>query len=1180
LTIQYRDYACWQRESLQGEKLDSHLRFWKDLLQGNPEPTELPADHPRPSRPNCRGACRWRALDAGTVAGLKQLAQRARVTPFIVLLTAFKALLHRYTQQEDILIGSPMTGRSQLETEDLIGLFVNTLPLRTRITGEEPFSELLARVRTLVFDAFSHQDLPFEKLVGEVRPERSLNATPLVRIMFQAQNAPVQRQALPGLELEFLETGVGEAKIDLLLTITETPQNTLAFAQYNAELFEEDTIARLLEHYEILLQAISTRPEQRISELPLMSEAERRRVLVEWNQTSTDFPRGKCLHELFEEQARRTPHTPAVEFGRGQLTYAELNARADQLAHYLRQRGIQPGARVGVYLERSLEMPVGLLGILKADAAYAALDARSPRERLADMLEDLQPQLVLTQQRLANGLPDMTRLPRPPDILSLDGDWKQIVKQPATDLCTESAPEDVAYISFTSGSTGRPKGVCVPHRGIVRLVKNTNFASFSADEVFLHLSPIAFDASLFEIWGPLLNGGRVVIAPPELASLSDLGEIIREHGVTTAWFTSGLFNQMIDEAPEAVLPLRQIVTGGDVLSPQHARRALSLLPRTRLINAYGPTENSTFTTSYEVPRAFDGNSAAPIGKPISNTECYILDHRLRPVPIGVPGELCTGGDGLAAGYLNRPRLTAERFVPNPFEPGTCLYRTGDWTRFRPEGNIEFLGRMDQQVKIRGFRIELGEIETRLLQHPAVLQCVVVPRNHSAGGKQLAAYFVPNGKPTPSAQELQLFLRERLPDYMVPAFFTTLDELPLSPNGKVQHSALPEPRVSTGGSAEDRCADETQRKLQGLWESVLGVSGIGAQDQFFALGGHSLLAVRLVARIEKVLGKKLPVAAVFQNPTIAQMARLLRKPTSERRSSIVEIQPRGSRPPLMLVHGAGGGMFWGYSNLARHLGADQPMFAFNSRGLVGLEEPETVESLAESYLADLRVFQRHGPYYLGGYCFGGLIAYEMARRLHEHGERIGLLALINSMPPNSRYVSFHWSPVTSLKFAWNFLRKATYCLPLPFDRLAKILRWKGRLLARRWQPAAPPYQRCAPSSYDDAEYYLDMSDYPEDQRRLWNTHIKALTAYRPLVSGLRAMLFRSPLHLLRCSFDSKYGWGEFARGGVDLRIVPGAHDTIMEEPRVRRLGAELSSALALAFRQEAEESGGWKTPASS
>jgi amino acid adenylation domain-containing protein len=1160
LPIQYSDYALWQREWLQGEVLEKQIAFWKEQLSGNPPGVELPTDHPRRSTPSPRGAKVWRGLGRDLSDAIKQLSQREEVTLFMTLLAAFNALLYRYTRQQDIIVGSPIAGRTRVETENLIGFFVNTLPLRSRLSEGLSFQGLLVQVREMTLGALSHQDLPFDKLVEAVQPERSINNTPFVNVMFLVEHDLPQAPQWPGLQIEFVDAGVGPAKFDLTLAIHEFDGELFTTVQYNRELFEADTMDRFLGHYSTLLAGAVAQPAQQLSQLPLLSAVERHQLLVEWNNTQTAYPRDASVPGLFEEQVRESPDSIAVSFGKAHLTYRELNERSNQLARYLAGRGIRPGMLVGICAERSLELIVGLLGILKAGAAYASLDPALPDERLGEMLEDLQtPVLLLTHSRLLKPFGRGS-----PDRVCLDLDWSAIRDESVDNPAIPINAAQLAYVSFTSGSTGRPKGVCVPHRAVIRLVRNTNYAHFSRADVFLQLAPLSFDASTFEVWGPLLNGGRLAVFPPHIPTLSELTEVIQKEQVTTAWFTSGLFHQLVDEAPEALEAVHQILAGGDVLSPPHIVKALSFLGTSTLINGYGPTENTTFTTCYRLPGSIDAARSIPIGRPISNTTCYVLDDRLQLVPLGVPGELYAGGAGLATGYLNAPELTADKFVAHPFVPGERLYKTGDQVRWLPDGNLEFIGRINDQVKIRGFRVEPGEIESKLLEHPQVRQCVVTARPDGGGAKQLVAYVVAVDGAKLAVEQLRTFVRQHLPDYMVPTFWVSMADLPLSPNGKVDRRALPVPETRTaieGEASEPR--DDTERQLKEIWEEILGLSRVGIHEQFFALGGHSLLAVRLLARVEKRFARQLRVAVLFQNPTIAEFAAVLRGGDHHHQntdSSLVKIQPHGSKPPLLLVHGAGGGMFWGYANLARHLGDDQPVCAFKSRGLEGRKELDTIEELAEAYLADLRAFQPCGPYSLGGYCFGGVVAFEMARRLQQQGETIHFLGLINSSAPNTRYYEFRWTPPIIFKFLKNIFLRSFYSYRAHPERFHRFLGWKARSLAKRLGGAGSAARASFSQEAVAPEDWIDMSQYSEDERRVWHQHLRALVRYKPEPYPGRVCLFRSPVHPVRCSFDADYGWGELAAGGVLQKIIPGAHETIMEEPGVRILASAIESSL--------------------
>lgn len=889
--------------------------------------------------------------------------------------------------------------------------------------------------------------------------------------------------------------------------------------------------------------------------------SERQHELRKWNQTATKYPRHGCVHELFEAEAREHPLSEAVRYGRYEvLSYGQLNARANQLAHYMMAHGIRPGDSVAICLERSLDLIVAIVAILKTGAAYAPLSSRSPPNRLSSMLQDLCVTAVITSKRFRAGLEAATLGNGPrPQLICQESLGKRLDECATSNPAIRAPAEQVAYISFTSGSTGRPKGVCIPHRGIVRLVRNTYYASFGPGEVFLQLAPVSFDASLFEIWGSLLNGARLIMAPPQLPTFSELARLIQEAGVTTAWFTAGLFNQMVEEVPEVFNRLGQVLTGGEAASPFHIRKALAYLGSGRLINGYGPTENCTFTTTFTVPKNFDGTRPVPIGKPIANTTCYLLDRNLNPVPVGGAGELYAGGDGLAAGYLNRPDQTAQRFVTNPFCPGTRLYRTGDRARYLPDGNIEFLGRMDLQVKIRGFRVEPGEVESKLLQHPGVRQCVVVARADASGLKRLVAYVVSQDAPGDATQGLRSFLRRQLPDYMVPSFFVRLNRLPLNQNGKLDHAALPSPKIDSVAEAQPTHATGPyEAELQHLWQDLFELPSIRVTDNFFALGGHSLMAMRMAAEIEKRLTKGISVAAIFQNPTIRQLAARLRGDSSPTEPSpLIPLQPNGTRPPLILIHGAGGGMIWGYSNLARHLGKDQPVFAFKSRGLDGQNEPETICQLAGGYVRDLLLLQPNGPYYLGGYCFGGLVAYEMARKLEEQGRRTELLALFNTSPPNSSYTQFTWTPGSTWNFIRNLVLKAAYGFRRSPEQWRRFLAWRGHLL---WKRLSARVWAAADLDPANADGWADLSGYTGTEQRLWQVHVKAWTTYQPQPYGGRLTLFRSPVHQLYSSFDHSCGWHELARGGVEVTVVPSGHDTILKEPQVKTVADGLSRAL--------------------
>ncbi len=859
LPVQYADFAAWQRGWLAGETLDAEIAWWRERLAGVPAVLELPSDRPRPTVRTPRGGTAAVLLPADLAAGLVALARRANATLFMTLLAGFQTLLRRYTGRDDVPVGTPIANRNQTKIEGIVGFFVNTLVLRGDLSGDPTFLQVLRRTRETALEAYDHQDLPFEKLVEALQPERSLAYTPLFQVLLLVQTeAPVPKPAALAVgPLRLAGFALDTAKLDLTLAIASRPAGLAVQAEYSRDLFDAPTVLRLLEHLRVLLEGITADPELRLSDLPLLTAPERQALIFEENDTAAVHP-DRPVHELFEEQARRSPHRVAVTCEGRSLTYAELNARANRIAHHLLRLGAGPEERIGVSLERSLDLVAGLLGILKAGAAYLPLDPSLPAERLAFLMADGGITRVLDAEEvraaLASGSP-------------LGSD---------TDPESGGGPRSLAYVLYTSGSTGRPKGVEVEHRSIVRLVREGGFAEMDETEIFLQLAPIPFDASTLEIWGPLLNGGRLAVFPPRAPSLEELAEALRSEGISTLWLTAGLFHQMAEAQPESLRRVRQLLAGGDALSVPHVRRILEgIQPGHRLINGYGPTENTTFTCCWSMDAASPLASSVPIGRPISNTRVYLLGRDLEPVPLGVAGELYAAGEGLARGYLGRPDLTAERFVPSPLPvfPGERLYRTGDLARRLPSGEIEFLGRLDNQVKLRGFRIELGEIEAALCGHPAVRQAAVLAREDRPGDRRLVAYIEVEGQ-TPSTPELRAFLARKLPDYMVPAAVVTLETLPLTSNGKVDRRALSAVELglleslSTVGDAP---RDEIEELLAGIWCHVLGVEAVGVHDDFFELGGHSLLATRVVSRVREVFGIELPLRALFEAPTLAGLA---------------------------------------------------------------------------------------------------------------------------------------------------------------------------------------------------------------------------------------------------------------------------------------------------------------------
>ena len=873
-TLQYADYAVWQRKWLRGETLENELSYWRKQLMGL-RALELPTDRPRPAIQRFCGSRCSLALPKSLCAAMRALSLNEGLTQFMTLLTAFKALLLRYSGQDDIVVGVPVANRHRAEIEAMIGFFVNTLVMRTDLSGDPTFREALGRVRKVTLEAFAHQDLPFEKLVEELHPERDLSRNPLFQVTFQVYgNAATP--AADDTSIEYSpqpwEVEACTAKFDLRFDLSESGDGLAGFLEYDTDLFDRETIERMARRFTNLLASAIENPDQRLSELPILSDEERRTLLFAWNTTSTRYERNCTIHELFERQAAETPDATALVFGSANITYGELNRRANQLAHKLRALGVQPDTLVGISSERSIEMIVGLLGIVKAGGAYLPLDLDEPRDRLAFIAADAGLKVVITNERQLFHLSDrgvhVIPLALEQDTLRFESD-----ENPGNG----STSGDLAYVMYTSGSTGKPKGVCVSHRSVVRLVRHTNYFNASNEDVFLHVAPLAFDASTFEIWGPLLNGAKVVIFPPYIPSLPELAQTIYTTGITVLWLTSALFHRIVDDHLQSLSRLKHLLAGGDVLSSVHVRKVLQQFPEMTLTNGYGPTENTTFTCTYSVKGPTDFGLSFPIGRPISNTRVYVLDQNRKPVPVGIPGELFIAGEGLARGYLNRPELTAERFIPDPFsaEPGDRMYRTGDVVRYRPGGILDFIGRVDNQVKIRGFRVELEEIEAVLREHPAVRDAVCMVWEQAPGDKRLIATVAADDNLV-TATDLRRLLQQRLPEYMTPSSFIIKPELPVTANGKVDRRALTppdhsRPNVDSGYVAPNT---DTERVITAVWQEVLGLDKVGVNDNFFDLGGHSLLVVMVHNRLTEMFMRELSIVDLFRYPTVSSLSKLL------------------------------------------------------------------------------------------------------------------------------------------------------------------------------------------------------------------------------------------------------------------------------------------------------------------
>jgi amino acid adenylation domain-containing protein len=877
LPVQYADFAVWQQQWLSGEIRVQQLDYWKQQLLNAPVLLELPADRPRPAVQTFRGGYYRGALSQELSVALTALSKRAGVTLFIALLTAFQTLLYRLSGQDDIVVGTPVAGRNRQEIEGLIGFFVNTLVLRTDLSGNPTFEELLGRVREVALGAYTHQDLPFEQLVEVLQPDRSLSYTPLFQVMFALDDTLVPTVELPELTISSYPVEIGTAKFDLTLSMENTASGLVAQWEYSTDLFDESTIARIARNLQTLLESIVVNSKQKISELPLLTATERHQLLVECNNTWAEYPQDKCIHQLFEEQVERSPNAVAVVLEGEQLTYRELNVKANQLAHYLRSLGVGPEVLVGICVERSLEMVISLLGVLKAGGAYVPLDPNYPSERLAFMLEDSSVPVLLTQQKLVDKLP-----PNSTRVVCLDSDWEEIAAYSEKNPNSTVRPQNLAYVIYTSGSTGKPKGVLIEHKSLVNYttIARAEYGIQERDRI-LQFSSISFDVSAEEIYTSLTSGATLVLRTDSmLDSLEGFLRKCNNWEITVLAIPTAYWHELttfLSQEKVAIPPsLRLIIIGGEKALPERLKTWFECVgQQVRLVNNYGPTETTVGATICELSAADATLRELPIGRPIGNVQTYILDENRQPLPIGVPGELHIGGAGLARGYLNRPELTDERFIPNPFSdsPTERLYKTGDLVRYLSDGNIEYVGRIDDQVKIRGFRLEIGEIEAALSQHPNLLSVAVALREDIPGQKSLVAYIVTVQESAPTVSELRDFLKQQLPDYMIPNAFVTLPTLPITPNGKVDRRLLPAPDINSLIQTLEFVAPQTSTEelVASIWKKVLGVEQASVNDNFFELGGHSLLATQVVSQLNSCLGLHLPLSKLFELPTVASLS---------------------------------------------------------------------------------------------------------------------------------------------------------------------------------------------------------------------------------------------------------------------------------------------------------------------
>ena len=1155
LPIQYADFAFWQRGWLQGEVLERELDHWRRRLAGAPAEFTLPLDHPRAAVQSSRGAALRIHLGRDLSGRLRHLGQCHGVTLFVTLATGFAALLARCSGQHDTVLGTPVAGRGRPEVQDLIGFFVNTQVLRLDLSDDPSFSEALERAREIALDLQAHQDLPFEKLVAELSPERRLTRSPLFQVMFALRRTSGRRSALPGLRILPLDASTGTSPFDLTLTLQDGEAELSGTLEYSQDLFDAPSIRRFAGRLETFLRELAGRPGLPASAHELMPAGERQQVLLEWNAAAGPPPEADTLPALFERQVALRPDTAAVVGPEETLSYAELNRRAHRLTRRLSRLGVGPEVPVGIFLDRSVELIVALLGTLRAGGFYVPIDPGYSWERLGFVLEDARIPVLLTQERFRDAVPPGLQA------VFLDAPGEEREEGTGGALPTGPDGSHLAYLMYTSGSTGTPKGVAITHRSVANFCRaaSRSYRIAAGDRLLQFASP-GFDTSVEEIFTALTEGATLVLRTESMmTSVAGFLEACDRHGITVLDLPTAYWHTLVAELEPGGLPerVRLVIIGGErALADRLETWTSRVERRVRLVNGYGPTETTvvaTWCALTDRPDVWLGRRPIPIGRALPGLRVYLLDRAFQPAVPGAPGELCAGGEGVARGYLGRPDLTAERFIPDPFSrSGERLYRTGDLARWHPSGDLEYLGRTDDQVKIRGFRIEPGEVEAALGRHPAVAGAVVLAREDGAESRLVA--YVATGQERVGEGELREHLSGLLPPFMVPASFVLLDALPLTSNGKVDRRALGalEPGARPAAlSAPPR--DVLELHLIQLWEDLLGIRGIGVRDDFFALGGHSLAAVRLMNRLRQSMGRDLPLATLFQASTVESFARVLRQQEAPPRSSLVAIRSSGHRPPFFCVHPVGGHVFR-YLDLARRLGAEQPFYGFQTPPPgPGAPREAGIGDLADLYLLELCKISPQGPYFLGGWSMGGAVAYEMACRLEARGERVALLALLDARVPEAGQAPVEDEMSLLTTFARDLgLAPGDGGLTLsglrelPADeRLGKVLEE-----AKRKDLLHPDIEA--------GEIQLLFE--------VFRANLKAFERWTPASWGGRVTLFRPEAEEVAYAGRPDAGWGRLARGGVEVVSVPGDHFGMVREPAVGALAGKLGALISTAGKE--------------
>lgn len=1153
----YRTYAAMEYERSANHNWDRQLAFWRNQLDHELPILELPTDRPRGAEHSITGAHEHVTVPDATVEQLRALGRDEGCTLFMVTAAIFAVFLCRYGGQDEVVIGVPVAGRNSGAFEDVIGFFVNDLPLRLDMSGELTFREFVRRVRDVTLEAYDNQDLPFDRLVAELQPERQLARTPFFQVMLAFQNTDRTLPDLPGISVETIRVSTGTTKFELSTSVVEVSGGLEWRVEYNTQLYDPTTIQRFLRDLAATIDHCVDAPDASVHDIFICPDDEIEKVVTIWNDTDTSYPRETRIEQFVEACAAATPDAVALIYGSQTVSYGELDETANRVAASLTKLGVSVRDIVAVAMPRSAEMVGVFIGILKAGCAYMPVDVEYPDERIGLMMQAAQTPVAIVASS------HIERFKQ----------WGQTLLVAEEAVCGDGADytaeslagvraDDVAAVLFTSGSTGEPKGVCIPHRAIVRLVTNTNYVDICCDDVIGHAANVSFDAHLFEIWGALINGARVVELKRDVILSPDVFACaMAEYGITILFLTTSLFNMLMAEVPSAFSGLGCLLFGGEHCDPDIVRRAVVDGQPKRLLHVYGPTESTTFTTWHEVHEVPLQAHTVPIGRAISNTRVYVLDSRQHPVPVGVHGELYIGGDGLATQYLGDAAMTAERFVPSPFSAAERLYRTGDVVKWNADGELIFIGRVDGQVKIRGFRVEPGEVETCLRQHPRVENVAVVLHGTTADTKHLVAHVVLKDGHMDGAGDLRLYAQSRIPEYMVPAHIILHSQLPLTRTGKVDRAALAAtiPAVASQTERLMLPRDDLERRIASIWEDVLGQRDISVTDSFFDIGGHSLLAVALLARINDEFAEELPLSMLFKSPTIAEFADEMRSEAERRMATLVPLRDHGDMPPLFCLHEIMGEVML-YRNLLPSIAEERPVYGLQPVGIDGADEPlRDIHEIAAGYVEEIVNAFPGGPYHLIGFSSGGSVAYEMALQLSGAGHEVGMLAIADHPAQNTGFRN-RWN-VLRPRCLWHFAGEMCY-------RLSKAV-----------HDDRPPELRDVDSPFrsimrligcnegnicvgDPLEALFRNGQLPEHipmaQKRVALAHWEGLRRYQPGVYAGDMLLFKPRVFALRSSHDPLMGWRGVVTGQISTVTLACSHMNYIREPNATHVGKAIDA----------------------